>query len=243
MSLRAKFDLDKAELDGYTIHVHGGYGVGKTYLEGDFLKHESKVGEVRFINIAGEDGSLTMRGMGLGNVGETVDNYADFMEALKEFTAKKLQALAIDSSNALAVVLMRKVVGSDRLPEIKQGSNEWGEFHHLSRNTYTAIRRAARFVMVTCPSDKSTDQLSGKLSITPDLPGRQAAGSAGWFDFQGLLEVTHTASGPVRTFNLVPNNNAVVRQRLPKAITELIKLPNGPGGWECIKKSIEAGWK
>ena len=240
---RKKFNLDTAELDGYTIHVHGGYGVGKTHLMGDFLRTEAKAGPVRFLNIIGEDGNLTIKGMGLGDIGEHVEDYATFVEILKEFTALKLQALGIDSSNALAALLMRKVVGSDRLPEIKQGSNEWGEFHHLSRNVYTGIRRAAKYVMVTCPSDKSTDQLTGKLSITPDLPGRQAAGSAGWFDFQGMLEVMNGASGASRTFNLVPNNNAVVRQRLPKQINELIKIPNGQGGWQAIKDSIDKGWK
>lgn len=241
--MRRKFNLDTAELNGYTIHVHGGYGAGKTYLQGDFLRTESKAGPVRFLNIAGEDGSLTMRGMGLGDIAETIETYQDFLDAIKEFTGLKLQALAMDSSHALSRLIMRKVTGSDRLPEIRKESNEWGDLHHTSYNTYMAIRRAAKFVMVTCPSDKSVEQVSAKTMITPDLPGRQAAGSAGWFDFQGMLEVTNTASGSSRTFNLVPNNNTVVRQRLPKQITELLKLPEGPGGWQVIRDAIEKGWK
>lgn len=240
---RQKFNLDNIELDGYTILVHGGRAAGKTYLVGDFLRTESKTGPVRFINIAGEDGQLTLRGMGLGEVGETIDSYDDFVAALKEFSSLKLQALGVDSAHALSKWIMKKVTGSDRLPEIRKESNEWGELHHLSSNLYMQLRRAAKFVMCTCPSDKSVEQLSGKTYITPDLPGRQAAGSAGWFDFVGIIEATASASGVMRTFNMTPNNTVIVRQRLPKQITAPIQLPEGPGGWQRIKEAIEKGWK
>lgn len=241
--LRKRFNLDTAELDGYTLLVHGGRASGKTYLVGDFLKTESAFGSVRFLNIVGEDGNLTLRGMGLGDIGEHIESHADFMEALKEFEAKKVHALGVDSIHALSRWIMRKVVGSDRLPEIRKESNEWGDLHHTSYNTFMAVRRAAKIIMCTCPSDKSVEQLSGKTFITPDLPGRQAAGSAGWFDFVGYLEATNTANGVTRTFNMVPNNTIIVRQRLPKQITQSINLPQGLGGWQIIKNSIEQGWK
>ena len=242
-TLRKKFDLDKSELDGYSILVHGGRASGKTYLVGDFLKTESANGPVRFINVVGEDGELTLRGMGLGEVGEHVESYQDFTDAIKEFTGLKLQALGVDSIHALSRWIMRKVTGSDRLPEIRKEANEWGELHHLSYNTYMALRRAAKLVMCTCPSDKSVDQLSGKTFTTPDLPGRQAAGSAGWFDFVGFIEAVPTPGGVQRTFNMTPNATVIVRQRLPKQITEPIRIPDGPGGWAAIKAAIEKGWK
>jgi hypothetical protein len=241
---RKKFNLDKSELDGYSILVHGGRASGKTHLTGDFLRTESAFGPVRFINVAGEDGQLTLRGMGLGEVGETIESYADFADAMKEYQEKlKLQALGIDSIHALSRWIMRKVTGSDRLPEIRKESNEWGELHHTSYNTFMSVRRAAKLVMCTCPSDKSVEQLSGKTFITPDLPGRQAAGSAGWFDFVGYIEATPTPSGINRTFNMTPNALTIVRQRLPKQITEPVKLPIGQGGWQAIKDAIEKGWK
>jgi hypothetical protein len=182
--------------------------------------------------------------MGLGEVGETIESYADFADAMKEYQEKlKLQALGIDSIHALSRWIMRKVTGSDRLPEIRKESNEWGELHHTSYNTFMSVRRAAKLVMCTCPSDKSVEQLSGKTFITPDLPGRQAAGSAGWFDFVGYIEATPTPSGINRTFNMTPNALTIVRQRLPKQITEPVKLPIGQGGWQAIKDAIEKGWK
>ena len=241
--MRRKFNLDTQELDGYTILVHGGRGSGKTYLAGDFLKTESKQGPVRFINVVGEDGSLTLRGMGLGDVGEDIDSLKDFTDALKEYQTQKVHAIAVDSIHALSRWIMQKVTGSDRLPEIKTGTNEWGDFHQQSYNTYMALRRAAKMIMCTCPSDKSVEQLSGKTFVTPDLPGRQAAGSAGWFDFVGYLEAVNGTSGVTRTFNMTPNNTIIVRQRLPKQITSAITLPPGPGGWSIIKGEIEKGWK
>lgn len=240
---RKKFNLDTAELDGYTLLVHGGRASGKTYLVGDFLKTESAFGPVRFLNIVGEDGNLTLRGMGLGDVGEHIESHKDFMDALKEYQEKKVHALGVDSIHALSRWIMQKVTGSDRLPEIRTGTNEWGEFHQHSYNTYMAVRRAAKLIMCTCPSDKSVEQLSGKTFVTPDLPGRQAAGSAGWFDFVGYIEATNTASGVTRTFNMAPNATVIVRQRLPKQISQAIPLPQGPGGWQAIKDAIEKGWK
>lgn len=241
--MRKRFNLDTAELDGYTILVHGGRASGKTYLTGDFLKTESAFGPVRFLNIVGEDGNLTLRGMGLGDIGEHIDSLDDFTAALKEFQEKKVHALGVDSIHALSRWIMKKVVGSDRLPEIRKESNEWGDLHHTSYNTMMALRRAAKLIMCTCPSDKSVEQLSGKTYITPDLPGRQAAGSAGWFDFVGYIEAINKPEGIERTFNMTPNNTIIVRQRLPRQVTEAIKLPQGPGGWAVIKQAIEKGWK
>ena len=242
--MRHKFNLDQAELDGYSILVHGGRGSGKTYLEGDFLKEESKLGPVRFMNIVGEDGNLTLKGMGLGDVGEHIESFQDFLDALKEYRTLKVHALAIDSAFALSRWIMQKVTGSDRLPEIKSGGgNEWGDFHQKSYNAYMEARRSCKFLMCSCPSDKSVEQLSGKTYITPDLPGRQAAGSAGWFDFAGYIEANSTASGVERSFNMTPNNTIIVKQRLPKQIKSAIKLPDGPGGWLAIKNEIAKGWK
>jgi len=242
--MRKKFNLDTQELKGYSILVHGGRGAGKTHLMGDFLKVESVNGPVRFINVVGEDGGLTLKGMGLGDVGEDIDSLKDFTDALLDYEKAKVYAIGVDSIHALSKWIMRKVTGSERLPEIKAGGgNEWGDYHQTSYNTMMALRRAAKMIMCTCPSDKSVEQLSGKTFVTPDLPGRQAAGSAGWFDFVGYLEATNTASGVTRSFNMVPNNTIIVRQRLPKQITVAIPLPNGLGGWAAIKGAIDASWK
>lgn len=244
--MRKKFNLDQSELDGYMTLIHGGRAAGKTYLAGDFLREESLYGPVRFINVAGEDGQLTLRGMGLGDIGETVESYDDFLAAIKEYKEQNVHAIAVDTIHALSRWIMQKVTGSDRLPEVRRGGerNEWGELHHLSYNLHMILRRSAKMVMCTCPSDKSVEQLSGKTFITPDLPGRQAAGCAGWYRFVGYLDVTNLSPTIVqRQLIMTPNGSVIVRQSLPKQITEPIKLPNGPGGWKVIKQAIENSWK
>lgn len=242
--MRRKFNLDQSELDGYMILVHGGRAAGKTYLAGDFLKEESQYGPVRFINVVGEDGYLTLRGMGLGDVGDSVDSYQDFMELLKEYKSLNVHAIAVDTIHALSRWIMRKVTGGDRLPIIAKESNEWGDLHHSTYNLHMSLRHAAKMVLCTCPSDKSVEQLSGKTYITPDLPGRQAAGSAGWYDFVGYLEATAVGPNNIqRSFLMTPNSTVIVRQRLPRQITAPIKLPQGAGGWKVIKETIEQSWK
>ena len=243
-TLRKRFNLDQSELHGYTMLVHGGRASGKTHLAGDFLRTEAARGPVRFINVEGEDGYLTLRGMGLGEAGETVESYQDFYDAITEYAKAGTHALAVDSLHALSRWVMRKVTGSDRLPEIKRESNEWGELHHLMHNLMMMLRRSARYVMCTCPSDRSVEQLSQKTYITPDLPGREAAGSAGWFDFVGYLEAVPMGPGRIqRTLSMTPNANIIVRQRLPKQITAPIVLPEGNGGWKIISDTIEKSWK
>ena len=59
---RHKFNLDEQILDSYTFLVHGGRGSGKTHLVGDMLKYEQQYGQVRLINVKGEDGALSHRG-------------------------------------------------------------------------------------------------------------------------------------------------------------------------------------
>jgi hypothetical protein len=241
---RKTFNLDQQELNGFTILIHGGRAAGKTYLAGDFLKQESVNGTVRFVNISGEDGALTLKGMGLGEQGETCESYQDFYEAMVDYAKAGVHAVAVDSLHALSRWVMKKVTGADRLPEVRKEANEWGEVHHHMYNLMMMLRRAGRYVMCTCPSDRSVEQLTGKTYITPDLPGREAAGSAGWFDFVAYLQATPVGPGRIqRTLTMTPNANIIVRQRLPRQISGDLVLPEGPGGWKVLKDAIDQAWK
>src|SRR2546422_4719959 len=92
--MRTKLNMDLQTLDSFTMLIHGDRASGKTALAGDMLLYElQKGGDVRFINVKGEDGTLTLRGMGLGDRGETVENYADFNEVLNDYTKLGLAGL------------------------------------------------------------------------------------------------------------------------------------------------------
>ena len=237
--MRHKLNLDLRDLSRFTTLIHGGYSSGKSHLLGDALRHESQSGEVMFINVKGEDGYLSLAGMGLGERGETVEEYKDFVEVCEEYKGKKIRAMGVDSLKPLAEMVMRKEVG-DRLPTVGGNKNEWGEIHWAMNQLMTRLRSVAPIVICVCPSDKSVEQLSGKTFITPDLPGRQAAGSAGWFDFVGYLSADLLGPGKVRRqFHLAPNGNIITRQRLPKPILSPIDVPDVGGGWAKFREAVE----
>lgn len=235
--MRKAFDLDLQTLDGFTMLIHGINAAGKTHILGDFLRTELPNGKCKFVNVKGEDGMLTLMGMGLGKIAETVESYDDYESLLCELSKGSTHALAVDSLEPLNRWVRAKLfMGSDRMPK---GADEWQELHRLMANLMTKQRRAAKYVLCSCTSDKSTDTVTGKVTITPDLPGREARGSAGWFDFVAYLETSITGPGTVgRELIMVPNNTITVRQRLPKPITSNIKLPTGQGSWKLIKETI-----
>lgn len=251
--MRTPFDLDKVALNGFTVMPYGERAVGKTFLIGDMLKEEAKVGPVLYINIAGEDGMLTLNGLGLGNIGVTIDSYDDLITLMTEAQTAhpKYQAWGIDSFYMFAKLAMKKITGSERTPripsrdEMKAGAiNEWPEMHRLMELAAMKLRPVAKFVMVACTVDKTIDQfdlsqMPRPKFIAPNLPGKEATEANGWFDFVGELKAVPTGPGKFqRSFDMVPNNVSKVRQRLPMMIREPIELPEGPGGWAKIKSTI-----
>jgi hypothetical protein len=240
--LRTKFSLDlkDAVLEHAMVLIHGGYAAGKTHLLGDFLKFYSSQGLVRFINVQGEDGSDSAKTFSLGDVGENVQTYEDLIGALNDVKKDKCVALGVDSMKAASRLAMSHVLGtSERMPSVGGNGNEWGAVHFAMENLTNRMRAAAPFVMCVCPSDKSVNQLDGKTYITPDLPGREAAGSAGWFDLVGYISADVMGPGKVKwTVKFAPNTSVLTRQRLPKPIIADIVIPENGGGWNAILETI-----
>ena len=244
MMARQKFNLDLQMTDSFTMMVHGIRAAGKTFLIGDMLAYEREHGPVCFINMAGEDGQASAKSFGLGEIGETHDSYEDFKAFCKEYAGKKLRAVGLDSVSVLGRWVMRSVIGADRLPRITKESNEWGEFHREMDNAMALFRNTAKRILAVCPSDRSVDAVTQRTYISPDLPGRQAVGSAGWFDFVAYLQADVTGPGQVsRRFIIAPNSTIVVRQRLARQITQDLTLPTGPGSWKLITDTIQAHTK
>lgn len=236
---RLKFNLDLLMIDSFTMLVHGIRAAGKTHLLGDMLATECEHGKVCFINMVGEDGAASAKSFNLGEIGENHESYDDFKSFCKEYAGKKLRAVGLDSVSVLSRWVMRSVVGADRLPKITKESNEWGEFHREMDNAMALFRNTAQRVLAVCPSDRSVDAVTQKTYISPDLSGRQAVGSAGWFDFVGYLQADVEGPGKVtRKLVIAPNSTIVVRQRIKKAITSDIALLDGPGSWKKITNII-----
>lgn len=238
--MRHKFNLDIATLDRFTMLLHGNYSSGKTHLLGDMLKHEAQSGPVRFLNVAGEDGYLSVANSGLGEIGETVDTLADFKAALADYAKMGLAALAIDGGKPFGKMVIKAVCG-DRLPSVGGASQDWGKIHGEFEALVATFRDVAPIVVMAASSDRSLDQVTGQTSLTPDFPGRQAAGSGGQFDFVFLLKAEALSPTRVkRTVLMQPVNNTVIRSRLPKALPAELEIPDGPGGWKKIKDTMQA---
>src|SRR5574338_30668 len=105
-----RMNLNVKALDTLMMLVHGDYGHGKTDLAGDLLRTEKEHGEVLFVNVKGEDGTLTLANHGLGEVGVTVEEHKDFMDLTDQLMKKPIRALAVDSFKPLAQRLVYGVV-------------------------------------------------------------------------------------------------------------------------------------
>lgn len=237
--MRERFNLDIATLDRFTMLLHGSYGVGKTHLLGDMLKFEGEAGPVRFLNIRGEDGMLSVADTGLGDVGESVDTLKDFKDALADYAKLGLSALAIDGGKPFGRMVIKSVCG-ERLPSVGKGSDDWQKIHIEFEVAIASLRSIAPIVVMASSSDRSMDQISGELSLTPDFPGRQAAGSGGQFDFVFVMKSQPLSPTKIKRSLLTsPVANTVIRARLPKALPAEIELPEGPGGWAKLKGELQ----
>lgn len=241
--MRQILNLNLKSLERFTMLLHGGYGVGKTGLLGDMLRYEAKNGPVRYVNIAGEDGYLSIANLGLGEIGETVDTLKDFKEAMAEYRKLGLAALAIDGGKQFGQLCIKDVCG-DRAPKVGGNSDDWSRIHREFESTIASLRSVAPVVVMASSSDRSLDQISGQTSLTPDMPGRQAAGVGGQFDFVFVVRAQALSPTKVRRWIVTsPEANTVIRQRLPKALPGEIEIPEGGGGWEKLKKAMDEAMK
>jgi len=243
--MRKRLNLDLPDLERFSLLAFGPYGGGKTHLQADFLawaKRQEK-GPIAFVNIAGQDGQSSMAGYGLGEVGETVETVKDFHDAMNDWAKGKVFAGAIDGLADYFRIVLKEELGELRYPDPARDGERakmlWGQ---LKWRTYQGVlesKAAVPYVMWVCPHDKSEDSIEKKASTTPDLPGKLAFASVGWFDMVGHLTAQPLADRVKRQFNVTPSTNVTVRQRLPKEIRKVIDIPEGHGGWEAIYREVQ----
>lgn len=246
--MRRPIDLDLKTLDdGFATLFHGIVNSGKTHLLGDALKHESQFGPIRYINVKGEDGQMSLASFGLGQgVGETVETTKDMDDVLRDYAKLGLQALALDSLKPLGTMLLFGIVGEDRLPDTaldgEKSKAYWGRARVAMETVLKKLRGLAKYLICVCPSDKSEDIVSKSKSVTPDLFGKLAFGCAGSFDFVGFVEARVVGPGRLRrTISLAPSAEVLTRQRLPRPVLKPIIIPDGSGGWAAYKSALQDG--
>jgi hypothetical protein len=237
------FDLDVRDLHRLAVLGFGPYNSGKTYLMGDFLAEQKKVGEVAFIDIKGEEGSLSVADFKLGKCGYRVEKLTELKALFAHLKTRNLAGVGLDSLQALIAIINRSLFQSDIYPDEPA---KWNEFHSTLRATVAEFKTVAPWVFATCSAAMETDPMHQELTgqpikfVAPDLPGKQARFIIGCFDMAGYLSVKRKGNKTTRHFVLDAPDKLLVRQRLPRPITERIVLPEGPGGWLAIRSKIEA---
>ena len=244
--MRQKLNLDLTTLDRVMMLIQGPYGAGKTHLQGDFLKWAKQFGKVAFINIKGEDGYGSLSAMGLGEIAETAENLADYDSIVADYSKQGYYGVAADSLPALEDLVVRSVMpdGALRYPDPKLDGERakmlWGQIKMLLRARVTASRSIGKVVLWVASYDKSEVEGEGKLTA-PNLIGKSARASAGWFDFLGTLTAdTKSPTSVTRSVSFAPSTTVLSRQRVAKTITAPIIIPEGGGGWEAIWKALLA---
>ena len=237
--MRIKLNLDKPTTVGRKILVHGAPNAGKTYLAGAFLRDAiDNGGSGFFINTKGEDGTKSLVSLGLGDIAETVEDIKDLKELTKDLAKDKHTHIVLDALKYVWTFAIDSVAGKGNVPKTGGSVNHWSTIHKVAENALQDILDLAPNILVLCPSDKSTDQIRDEIRITPDLPGRMAAGIAGSFDAVGYLEGAVIGSKVRRTLHFETLAGVVTRLRAGKELTKGFTLSSGPGCWGEVDTAL-----
>ena len=235
-----KLQLDNPEhLTAHTL-IHGMSNAGKTYLLGSAMEYCHKQGKrVAFINLKGEDGYRTLTAFDLPvDCAMTATDFADLQACLAE--VKGTDLVCLDSAKYIWQFAIDKKCGAGKLPKVGGQSNDWSEIHKMAEMLLKDLMDQVGRVVVACPSDRSMVQEKQEVALTPDLPGRWAAGIAGAFDLVGYLEANAMGSKVRRVLNLQPIGGTISKGRFKTELTKGIVLESGTNAWEQVEKALEA---
>ena len=247
-----KLNLDVIDNSRMGLMVYGANNSGKTHLAGDMLRWGIEKGwKVRYLNLAGEDGYKTLGAMGLGEIGEDLETYTDFDEALIRAKADGIQVMAVDSLPAYSNMQFRRFLGGElRYPDPTRDGERakmlWGQIKLGVMDGVLRSRAAVPYVLWLATHDKGTSDSVQDVasqtpaSIMPDLVGQQSRGSIGWFDLVAHIRTQMVGPGRAkRTLELSPDEKVLTRLRAPRPILEDVVIPEGRGGWQALMTAYE----
>lgn len=240
------------KIERFAMLVHGGGGAGKTHLMGSALQYESQFGDCAFVNVKGQDGFSSLAGYTFPSNVDLIelDNYDEIQRYVTDNT---FRLLAVDSLRDVHRFSVNKTTLGKRLPKSGQNNNEYTQIIFDFESLLGDMKSSAHRFLTVCTSDRSTDQLTGKINITPDLTGRLAAGISSSFDFVGFLSASQNMGILRRSLSFQPMTvsiskdqdlSVVTRTRgLVRPVTEDIQIPRGLNAWDKILAVFEAHLK
>lgn len=251
---------------GGSVMVHGIHNSGKTRLMLDALAYYSKQGKVLCANFLEENGISSGARLGLDKEdlgyqcvwnlsNEPRQGYEDFQAFIDLCVKEKPLAIGFDSLRAAYNTVLAAITGGERAPKGGDGGeNEWTKAHMWMNFQMTRLRTVAKYVIVTCPSDTGQDILKrietgikAEPMVVPDLNGSMAQKCITWFNLVGYLMADTTKVGAnytvQRHLSFLPSKRYVTRQRMPKQIDTMIKIPNETGLWEAVLAEINRAYE
>lgn len=237
---RIKLTLNPETPEHQRVLLHGSSNSGKTFLAGSaMLSYVDQGKSVYFIDTKGEEGTRSISAFGLGpEVAETIEDYDDFVDCLKDVKGKDL--LVVDSLKFIWKFIMLKVLKSDRAPVISKTSTDWTDLYRLYDRMLFDLTSVSRDLIVICPSDISMDQVKGETKISPDLPGRKIPDTVGYFDLVGYMENSPIGTKSRRVVHFEGLSGGITKIRASKqALTKPVVLTEGPGAWADLQEVLD----
>ena len=233
--MRRQFNTDSLEHTSRSFLLHGEPGAGKTWLLGSAMAAYKPRSYI--LNFPGEDGLLTLQGLGLpGEDVETLEDWNAFLADIRIGKLKDTMAVGLDG---LPQFYQSVIIPSLVKTEFAEPS-DYGRIHSRFESQIKAIKRAVPLLFCTARSDRSMDQVRQEAFITPDLPGRMAVGVAGIMDYVFYIEADAVA-GRVRRrlYTVAPANRRVItRYRTPRPLQPVYEDPT----WTTLSRALqEAG--
>lgn len=252
--------------EGYITHVTGTKGAGKTTLIGDMLYTEMEKGPCAYLftrregNQHGGGWTVLPRKVREGCRLIFLENLGDLDTLFKEWRKKRIQALGVDTSTGVELLIRSKVTGDDLLDlRTKTGDNQYKRFDNMLAYYLQSFRDVAKYTMMVSPAiptsynpEKATTD-TGMSGTSIDADKRFGPESETNKSKQKLLYLSdycfhinqeeHPASGKIksRVLMMQPSLKLMTASRvtLGKSMNNITLEPEWGVNWVKVKGEIE----
>ena len=147
--------------EGWIMHVTGMAGGGKTTFIGDMLYNEVEHGKCAYLFTKQEgnnkSGCWTVLPQTVLNNPQCerimLETFQDFKDLVKEWKAHPIQALGIDTSPGLEMLIRTSITGSEfKELETRAGRYEHKEFQNSLLWAMASLREIARYTLLVSPA-------------------------------------------------------------------------------------------